>query len=52
MTKANTRKKSVHGELTSKAEELLRLTEKLSGISNKDSARLKDEITRLIEKWK
>jgi metallo-beta-lactamase family protein len=51
-TKGGTRAKAVYDELVAAAEELLRLVKARRGMTNKDNAKLTDQIRSLINKWK
>ena len=50
--KGSQRAKQVYDELVAAAEELLRLVKKRRGMTNKDNAKLTDQIRSLIDKWK
>lgn len=50
--KGTQRAKQVYDELVAAAEELLRLVKKRRGMTNKDNAKLTDQIRSLIDKWK
>ena len=50
--KGNARARQVYGELLAAAEALLALVKTRKGCTNKDNARLTDQIRSLIEKWK
>ena len=50
--KGTQRAKQVYEELVAAAEELLRLVKKRRGMTNKDNAKLTDQIRSLIDKWK
>ena len=50
--KGTQRAKAVYDELVAAAEELLRLVKKRRSMTNKDNAKLTDQIRSLINKWK
>jgi chromosome condensin MukBEF MukE localization factor len=50
--KGTQRAQAVFEELVAAAEELLRLVKKRRGMTNKDNAKLTDQIRNLINKWK
>jgi metallo-beta-lactamase family protein len=50
--KGTQRAQAVFDELVAAAEELLRLVKKRRGMTNKDNAKLTDQIRNLINKWK
>jgi len=50
--KGSQRAKQVYDELVAAAEELLRLVKARRGMTNKDNAKLTDQIRSLINKWK
>jgi len=50
--RGNQRAKQVYGELLAAAEALLALVRTRKGCTNKDNAKLTDQIRKLIEKWK
>ena len=50
--KGTQRAQTVFDELVAAAEELLRLVKKRRGMTNKDNAKLTDQIRSLINKWK
>ena len=50
--KGSQRARQVYDEMVAAAEELLRLVKKRRGMTNKDNAKLTDQIRRLIGKWK
>jgi len=50
--KGSQRAKAVYDELVAAAEELLRLVKGRRGMTNKDNAKLTDQIRGLIKKWK
>ena len=51
-TKGTQRAQAVFDELVAAAEELLRLVKKRRGMTNKDNAKLTDQIRALVNKWK
>ncbi len=51
-TKGTQRAQAVFDELVAAAEELLRLVKSRRGMTNKDNAKLTDQIRSLINKWK
>jgi len=51
-TKGTQRAQAVFDELVAAAEELLRLVKRRRGMTNKDNAKLTDQIRSLINKWK
>ena len=52
VTKGTQRAQAVFDELLAAAEELLRLVKKRRSMTNKDNAKLTDQIRSLINKWK
>ena len=50
--KGGQRARQVYGELLAAAEELLALVKTRKGRTNKDNAKLTDQIRSLISKWK
>ena len=52
VTKGTQRAQAVFDELVAAAEELLRLVKKRRSMTNKDNAKLTDQIRSLINKWK